>query len=122
MEPEIENALLADTLIDLTTVGRQTGQPRRIEIWFHYVDGKVYITGTPGTRGWYANMLSNPDVTFHLKQSIQKDIPARAIPIKEVDEKRRLFQRMYELEERMRGANIEDRVSRGPLVEIQLTS
>ena len=122
MEPKIENALLTDTLIDLTTVGRQTGQPRRIEIWFHYVDGKLYITGTPGTRGWYANMLANPDVTFHLKQSIQKDIPARAIPIKEVDEKRRLFQRMYELEERMRGANIEDRVSHGPLVEIQLTS
>ena len=121
MDPDIDGALLADTLIDITTVGRKTGQPRRIEIWFHYIDGKVYITGSPGARGWYANMLANPDLTFHLKQSIQRDIPVRAVPITEPDDKRRVFKGMYEVEERMRGTSIEDRVSHAPLVEIELT-
>ena len=121
MDPDIDSALLADTLIDITTVGRKSGQPRRIEIWFHYVDGRVYITGSPGPRGWYANMLANPDLTFHLKQSIQKDISGRATPITEPDDKRRVFQRMYEVEERMRGTSLEDRVSHAPLVEIELT-
>ncbi len=120
MDPDIDRALLVDTLIDITTVGRKTGQSRRIEIWFHYIDGKVYITGTPGSRGWYANMLANPDLTFHLKQSIRKDISARATPITEPDDKRRVFQRMHEIEERMRGTDLEDRVSRAPLVEIEL--
>ena len=121
MDTDIDSALLADTLIDITTVGRKSGQSRRIEIWFHYVDGRVYITGSPGPRGWYANMLANPDLTFHLKQSIQKDISGRATPITEPDDKRRVFQRMYEVEERMRGTSLEERVSHAPLVEIELT-
>jgi deazaflavin-dependent oxidoreductase (nitroreductase family) len=121
LDPDIDSALLVDTLIDITTVGRKTGQPRRIEIWFHYIDEKVYITGSPGSRGWYANMLADPGFTFHLKQSIQKDITARATPITEPDDKRRVFQRMYEVEERMRGTSLEVRVSRAPLVEIELT-
>ena len=122
MNPAIESALLTDTVIDITTVGRKTGQPRRIEIWFHYLDGKVYITDIPGARSWYANMAANSDITFHLKESIQKDIPARVIPIRDVDEKRRIIERMYEVEERMRSGSIDSRVSRAPLVEIQLSS
>ena len=121
MYPDIDSALLADTLIDITTVGRKTGQPRRIEIWFHYIDGRIYITGSPGPRGWYANMLANPDLTFHLKQSIRKDILGRATAITEPNDKRRVFQRMHEVEERMRGTTLEDRVSHAPLVEIELT-
>ena len=121
MDPDIDSALLADTLIDITTVGRKTGQPRRIEIWFHYIDGRIYITGSPGPRGWYANILANPDLTFHLKQSIRKDILGRATAITEPNDKRRVFQRMHEVEERMRGTSIDDRMSRAPLVEIELT-
>jgi deazaflavin-dependent oxidoreductase (nitroreductase family) len=121
LDPDIDSALLADTLIDTTTKGRKTGQPRRIEIRFHYIDGRVYITGSPGPRGWYANMLANPDFTFHLKQSIQKDVSGRATPITEPDDKRRVFQRMHDLDERMRSTSIDDRVSRAPLVEIELT-
>ena len=121
MYPDIDSALLADTLIDITTVGRKTGQPRRIEIWFHYIDGRIYITGSPGPRGWYANILAHPDLTFHLKQSIRKDIPGIPTAITEPNDKRRVFQRMHEVEERMRGTSIEDKMSRAPLVEIELT-
>jgi deazaflavin-dependent oxidoreductase (nitroreductase family) len=82
----IEQALAADRVVDITTIGRSSGQPRRIEIWFEHVGGRTYITGTPGARGWYANLLANPDFTFHLKQSVQADLIAHARPI-EGDEK-----------------------------------
>jgi deazaflavin-dependent oxidoreductase (nitroreductase family) len=90
MTPDVEHALATDRVIDITTTGRRSGQPRRIEIWFHRVDGRYYITGSPGARGWYANLLAHPEFTFHLKRSAKADLPARAIPV-EGDEKRRVL-------------------------------
>ena len=78
LDESIEFALANDRTIDITTTGRKSGQPRRIEIWFHQVDGHIYITGLPGPRAWYANLLGHPDFIFHLKGSVQADLPARA--------------------------------------------
>ena len=50
----------AERTIDITTLGRCSGIPRRIEVWFHRVDGRWYLTGVPGPRGWYANLRANP--------------------------------------------------------------
>src|SRR3712207_9019649 len=50
----------SDRVIDITTTGRKSGQPRRIETWFHHLDGQIYLTGTPGPRDWYANLVANP--------------------------------------------------------------
>ena len=36
--------------IDITTTGRQTGQPHRIEIVFHNVGGRIFVSGMPGVR------------------------------------------------------------------------
>ena len=121
MNEAIKQALETEHLIDISTTGRKTGQPRRIEIWFHYVYEKVYITGAPGARSWYANMLANPDVTFHLKKSVRIDIPGRAIPIREMDERRRILERMSEVEKWPDSMNLEDRILHAPLIEIQLT-
>ena len=44
MDDKIKHALANDRVIDITTTGRQSGQPRRLEIWFHNVDGRLYIT------------------------------------------------------------------------------
>lgn len=88
MTSSIEQALAQDRIIDITTIGRKTGQARRIEIGFHRIDGKYYITGTPGARGWYANMLEQPDFTFHLKQSAQADLAAHAIPVVGAEKRR----------------------------------
>jgi deazaflavin-dependent oxidoreductase (nitroreductase family) len=77
----IEQALAHDRVIDITTIGRKTGEARKIEIWFHRVNGKYYITGTPGARGWYANLREQPDFTFHLKESAQADLVAHATPV-----------------------------------------
>ena len=55
--------LLASTqTIDLTTFGRKSGLPRRVEIWWFNVDGRVFITGTPGKRDSLANVLAEPRV------------------------------------------------------------
>ena len=58
MDDAVRRALENDLVIDITTTGRKTGRPRRKEIWFHNIDGHLYITGTPGRRDWYANLLS----------------------------------------------------------------
>lgn len=89
---EIRQAVLRDRTIDITTIGRQSGKPRRIEIWFHNLDGQVYITGTPGKRDWYANLVAHPEFTFHLKGSVVADLPARATPITDAAERRAIFE------------------------------
>src|SRR6266851_3143574 len=83
MDEAIRQALELDRTIDITTTGRKSGRPQRIEIWFHNLDGRLYITGTPGRRNWYANLSANPDFTFHLKVSAQADLAARARLIEE---------------------------------------
>ena len=87
MDERIKQALENDRVIDITTTGRQSGQPRRLEMWFHNIDGRLYITGTPGKRDWYANLVAHPAFTFHLKQSAQADLPAHARPITDLDER-----------------------------------
>jgi deazaflavin-dependent oxidoreductase (nitroreductase family) len=89
---QIEQALATERLIDITTIGRKTGQSRRIEMLFHKVDGTLYLTGSPGKRRhWYENLLANPDFTFHLKQSVTADLPARATPVRDEAERRRIL-------------------------------
>jgi deazaflavin-dependent oxidoreductase (nitroreductase family) len=92
MNNEAAKALASDRVIDITTTGRQTGQPRRIEIWFHRLDGKYYITGTPGRpRSWYANLLAHPGFTFHLKESATADLPATARPVTDPAEREQVL-------------------------------
>src|SRR5206468_8831246 len=52
LDERIRAALETDRAIDITTIGRKSGQPRRIEMAFHNLDGQIYITGTPGKRDW----------------------------------------------------------------------
>ena len=91
---EIKQALAKDRVIDMTTTGRTSGQPRRKETWFHNIDGQVYLTGTPGKRDWYANMVAHPAFTFHLKESATADLAAQAHPITETAERERILGRI----------------------------
>ena len=85
-------ALATDRVIDITTTGRQSGEARRIEIWYHRIDGRYYITGTPDRpRSWYANLIAHPSFTFHLKQSATADLAATARPITDVAERETVF-------------------------------
>ena len=75
MDERVQDALGRDRTIDITTRGRKTGQLHHTELWFHHIDGHVYITGSPGRRDWYANLLAHPEFTFHLKQSTKPTYP-----------------------------------------------
>ncbi|MGE3270132.1 MAG: nitroreductase/quinone reductase family protein [Chloroflexota bacterium] len=94
MQERIKQAIAHDKVIDITTRGRTSGEFRKIEMWYHYVDGQVYITGLPGKRDWYANMVADPHFTFHLKESAQADLPATARPITEDAERRDVLARI----------------------------
>lgn len=51
----------------LTTVGRRTGRPHRIEIWFAAQDGRVYLLAGGRERAdWVRNLQANPRVTVEL--------------------------------------------------------
>jgi hypothetical protein len=98
MDPLIAKALelgpestMADHTVDITTIGARSNEPRRIEIWFHNVDGTVYLTGLPGPRAWYANLLAHPHFAFHLTHGVRADLPATATPVVEPSERARLF-------------------------------
>ena len=49
-DPEVAAALASDLIIDITTTGRTSGAQHRLEIWYHVVDGRYYITGRAGPR------------------------------------------------------------------------
>ena len=124
MNPQIAEALVHDRTIDITTTGRKSGTARRIEIWFHNLDGKLYITGAPGRpRSWYANLLAHPQFIFHLKGSVQADLPVRAIPIRDESERRSILVGILakiSADLGDNGRNLEDWVARSPLVEVVL--
>jgi deazaflavin-dependent oxidoreductase (nitroreductase family) len=98
MEDHIQRALAitpaspaAARTVDISTTGARTGQIRRIEIWFYRVDGEIYLTTQPAARSWYANLLANPDFTFHLKNGVRADLKATATPVLDEDDRRHIF-------------------------------
>lgn len=119
MDEAIQSALGLDELIDITTVGKSSGQPRRIEIWFHYIDGAVYLSSRPGKRSWNANLLANPDFTFHFKQSLVRDVAARATPVTDPAAKRDVFGKMKDAEERMGHMDLDLWVAESPLMLVE---
>jgi deazaflavin-dependent oxidoreductase (nitroreductase family) len=118
MDATIERALQTDRLIDMTTIGKNTGKPHKIEIAFHNFDGALYITGLPGKRDWYANLLAHPQFTFHLKQSAQADISATATPITDEATRRQVLSKV--VVKWNREHELEAFVQSSPLVEVQL--
>src|SRR2546421_12595965 len=78
--PDVDAALERGHTIDITTTGRRSGEPRRIEIVFHNIDGRIYISGTPypRKRRWLLNLEADPHFTFHLKGKTRADLPATA--------------------------------------------
>jgi deazaflavin-dependent oxidoreductase (nitroreductase family) len=118
MDEVVQGALERDRTIDITTTGRKTRQPRRKEIWFHNVEGHLYITGTPGRRDWYANLLAQPEFTFHLKQSVRADLPAQATPILDQVRRRAILATIHQKLGGQR--DLEAWVEGSPLVEVEL--
>lgn len=89
---EVREALERGQVMDITTTGRRSGAPRRIELVYHNVDGRILISGRPGfPRGWVANLRAQPSFTFHLKRGVVADLPAVARVVTDRAERERLL-------------------------------
>lgn len=113
-----------DRTIDITTYGAASGKPRRIEIWFHHVDGRWFLSGSPGRRDWYANLLKDHRLVVHLRRGVQADLTATGLPIIDPNEKRHIVTLILRGLEQMGGwtdasaENIEAWTTGSPLIEI----
>jgi deazaflavin-dependent oxidoreductase (nitroreductase family) len=91
-DDRVSRALSRGHLVDITTTGRRTGRPRRIELVFHNIDGRIYISGRPGRRrSWIANLAADPRMTFHLKGAVRADLPAHGRVITDRGERERVL-------------------------------
>ena len=118
MDPAIRQALRHGHLIDITTTGRRSGQPRRIEIVFHAIDGRIYITGMPRAdrkRAWLRNLEADPHFTFHLKRSVVADLPATARIVTDDAERRAVFGHVVTV---WKGQDIDAMTRHSPLIEV----
>jgi deazaflavin-dependent oxidoreductase (nitroreductase family) len=100
--------------IDLTTMGRKTGMPRRIEIWWFRIEDRFIITGTPGRRDWMANVIADPNVVIHLDGD---DIPAQAVPVEDAQFRQWVFTRPHTSWYATQ-AELDHLVATAPMVEI----
>jgi hypothetical protein len=114
--------------VDITTTGARSGRPRRIEIWFHHIHGRWYLSSTPARRDWYSNLVANPAFVFHLKHGIRADLRAIGVPITDPTQKRPVFE--YIVDDFNQPHNpaiihqpqhVEEWIAGSPLVEIVFT-
>ncbi len=109
-------ALTHSQIIDLTTTGRRSGQPRRIEIFLHHDDDQLFITGMPRadrTRDWIYNIEADPHVVIHLKASVVIDVPATARVVTNIDERRPFIEAAAK---RWRRTDVSDMLRHSPLI------
>jgi len=72
----------------VTTVGRRTGLPREIEIWFAHVDGTVYLLSGGGNRShWVRNLRADPHATVRLGGSTLRG-RARVLDVRDAEDDR----------------------------------
>jgi len=92
------DAPLEQRTIDITTTGRRSGRPRRIEIVFYRFEDSVYLTGIPASRprDWLVNLAAEPRFIFHLKHGAVADLPAMATVITDPAERRRILTRFVD--------------------------
>jgi deazaflavin-dependent oxidoreductase (nitroreductase family) len=117
--------------IDITTTGRRSGEPRRIEIVFYRLGEDIYLSGIPGpkTRDWLANLAARPAFIFHLKNGPVADLPATATIVVDPTERRRVLAVFVDEFNRRQGpdslwpeAVLDEWVARSPLVKVNFVT
>jgi hypothetical protein len=144
-DPRVAIALQRGRLVDITTTGRRSGRPHRIEIPYFNVEGRLFIVGDPRTHDearllrpsdWYANLVAHPEFVLHLKRSyrvdlgelvadvltyddpIDADVQARAAPVLEVSERRQVLEAILPLMGRRNYQyDLDDWLEHAPMVE-----
>jgi deazaflavin-dependent oxidoreductase (nitroreductase family) len=116
---QIRAALARPQVIDMTTTGRKSGEPRRIEIVYHVFDGRIYISGMPRagkTRAWIHNLEADPRLVVHLKKDVVADLPATARVITDPAERRAILVQVA----RVWNQHLEAMVAHSPLIEVSI--
>jgi deazaflavin-dependent oxidoreductase (nitroreductase family) len=120
MDPDVRAVLDRGGIIDITTTGRRSGEPRRIEIVVHNVDGRLVISGMPRrdrTRAWIHNLEADPRLTVHLKQGVTADLPATARIVTDEAERRDLLVHVARSWGR---TDLDAMVAWSPLIEVSI--
>jgi deazaflavin-dependent oxidoreductase (nitroreductase family) len=120
LEPTVRAALDRGGIIDITTTGRRSGEPRRIEIVFHNVDGQIIISGMPmreRTRAWIRNLEADPTLTVHLKREVSADLAGTARIVTDEAERRRL---LVQVARNWNRTDVDAMVAWSPLIEVRI--
>ena len=120
MDDPIPAALSRGGLIDITTTGRTSGEPRRLEIVFHRIDGRMWISGMPSPRrrSWIANLAADPHLTVHLKGPVAvADLAATARIVDDPTERRHILERVARA---WRRTDLDAMVATSPLIEVTI--
>ena len=120
MDEYIRRALTQGGVVDITTTGRRTGQPRRVEIVYHVIGGRIYISGVPRAnrkRAWLHNLEADPLFTFHLKRGATADLPATARVITDETERRAVLVHVARAWNR---TDLDTMVAHSPLIEVTI--
>jgi deazaflavin-dependent oxidoreductase (nitroreductase family) len=106
-------------VFDITTTGRKSGEPRRLEIVYHVIDGHLYISGLPmpSRRAWLANLDANPALTLHLRKPVPTDVAATARIIDTEAERRSVLPHIARNWGR---SDLEVMVRQSPLIEVSI--
>ena len=83
------------------------------------VDGRHIITGTPGPRDWFANLMADPNMTLHLPGGT--DLPAVASRVDDREFRERVFtaEKTYWYRSQ---SSLSDLVGTSPMVELEFPS
>ena len=120
MDESLRSALARGGVIDITTTGRRSGSPRRIEIVFHVIEGRIYISGRPDPtrkRSWIGNLEADPRLVFHLKRGVTADLPATARIVTDEAERRAILMHVARAWNR---PDVEVMVACSPLIEVTI--
>ena len=64
--------------IHLTTLGRRTGKPHEVELWFAFSDGKLYLSHEGKHTDWMKNVAKNERVSVKIG-SLKSDASAKIL-------------------------------------------
>ena len=81
MEANLTQALKDKTEVDITAIGRRTGEEHSTPVWFVPEGGSVFLLPVGGRRSnWFRNLAENPDIRLGADGTTY---PATARPITE---------------------------------------
>jgi deazaflavin-dependent oxidoreductase (nitroreductase family) len=118
LDPRDLEPLKKEQFAYLTTIGRKSGKPHTVELWFALADGKIYLSHEGATTDWMRNIASNSRVGVKVgaaKLEAEATVLERGIAIKAG--LRALYEKYYGLAAE---ATIDDWFELSKIIELTL--